>query len=656
MVVLTNPERQTLSQLCETLVPDGSSGGSRQLSDLSAADLDLAERLESALLSVSSPAELAQMRQFLRVIQIPPLNWLLSGRWSSFGEMTLAEREHLLLTWATSRIGLRRMAFQGLKRLALFIFYAALTSERPSESEAIFRYRSPEQRPPAPPSQIEPVELDQDAEIECDVVVVGSGAGGAVTAAFLAQRGLAVLVLEKGGFFAPADYHGHELQANQDLFENSGAVTTRDLGLVVLAGSALGGGTIVNWSTSLPTPLEVRRQWANEFGFQGVDGDEYEKSLQAVQERMHVDRDESPAGAHNGVLARGAQAIGVEAGAIPRNVKACQTCDFCAFGCVYGAKQDSLQTYLTDAYRAGAQLVVRAFARKVLIEDGRARGVLAEVNHQGRAHQLTVRSRAVVAAAGSIHTPLLLTRSGLTNRHIGGNLRLHPVTASFARYDEPVASWQGPPQTRLVEEWADLDGNGYGVRLEVAPAHPGLWASALPWTSGWQHKELMDSLHHLANIIVITRDRGSGRVLTGSGQRPVLSYRMSPYDSQHMLHGLLESIRIHAAAGARQIFSPHTVPLVWERGQDLNAYLGRVERIGLGPNQSSAFSAHQLGSCRVAAEPSLGALGPDGQAHEVENLFVTDGSVFPTACGVNPMIPISATAHFLSEGIFRKLD
>lgn len=653
--MLTTAERLTLTQICETLVPPGNPRAVGELTRLSAADLGLPAKLEQALLGVSSPTDLAQMRLFLHTIRVPLANWLLSGTWSSFGELDLAARERLLMTWATSRVGLRRMAFQGLKRLALFIFYASLTDEHPDLSEAIFEYRPPQERSAAPAPLIKPISIDQDRQIECDVVVVGSGAGGAVTAARLAEAGFSVLVLEKGGYFGPPDYHGRELQANQDLFENSGAVATRDLGFVVLAGCALGGGTIVNWSTSLPTPPEVRHQWQDQYGFRGVTGGRYDESLQAVQDRLHVDRQESVPNPQNLVLERGAAGLGSGAAVIPRNVDGCQSCDFCTFGCVYAAKRDSLQTYLTDAHKAGAQFAVRARAERVLIDSGAARGVIALVESNAGTTQLRVRSRAVVIAAGSIHTPLLLRRSGLKNRHIGANLRLHPVTASFALYDEPIRSWHGPPQTRLVDQWSDLDGSGYGVRLEVAPAHPGLWASALPWTSGNGHKELMGSLHHLANIIVITRDKGSGRVSTGSGDLPVLTYRLSDYDARHMMRGLLESIRIHAAAGARRIFSPHTIPLVWERGHDLAAYLNEVERMGLGANQSSAFSAHQLGSCRIAADPGLGAVDPDGQTFEVDNLFVTDGSVFPTSCGVNPMIPISATAYFLSDRILKKL-
>lgn len=135
----------------------------------------------------------------------------------------------------------------------------------------------------------------------------------------------------------------------------------------------------------------------------------------------------------------------------------------------------------------------------------------------------------------------------------------------------------------------------------------------------------------------------------------MLSYQVSPIDKKHMMRGLLESMRIHAASGAIRIYSPHTEPLIWRQGMDLDKYLGSVEDKGLGPNQSSTFSAHQLGTCRIAGDPSLGAVKPNGETYEVEGLYVADGSVFPTSCGVNPMIPISATSYFLAGRIARKL-
>jgi choline dehydrogenase-like flavoprotein len=264
-----------------------------------------------------------------------------------------------------------------------------------------------------------------------------------------------------------------------------------------------------------------------------------------------------------------------------------------------------------------------------------------------------VNAEAVVVCAGAIHTPALLLKSGLKHPQLGHNLHLHPVTAPVGIFDELVRSWQGPPQTRVMTDLSDMDGQGYGVRIEVAPAHPGLWASALPWTSGQGHKQLMTQVARMANVIVLTRDLGGGQITVNGQGWPVLDYQLAEHDLHHLKRGLKAGLAILKAAGAHTILSPHTQPSIFHQGedQDFEQYLEQVAARSVGPNQWSLFSAHQMGSCRIAGSRDLGVVRPDGRVWGVGSLFVADASVFPTASGVNPMVTIMATAHFLSQRI-----
>ncbi|MGA9533283.1 MAG: GMC family oxidoreductase, partial [Anaerolineales bacterium] len=570
--------------------------------------------------------------------------------------MMLPERTEILRGWMQSRFNVRRQAFQAVKRMALFLFYASVPAgDRVNPTWVAFDYE-----PPSPTegvdNPIQPEQITGPTQLETDVIIVGSGAAGGLMAEELTAAGLDVIVIEKGGCRTASSFDGYELEGNAELFEKGGALTTADLGMVVLAGSTLGGGTVVNWSTSLRTPDIVRQEWAQEYGFEGVDGSHYEASLSAALTRIHANPTESSPNPQNQALARGVEALGHQVQVIERNVNGCVDCSYCMFGCRYQAKQSALVTTLLAAYQRGARVLVDCRVERVRIENGRAVGVSAQFERDGRSHPVDVSAKAVVVCAGAIHTPALLLRSGLRNRNIGRHLRLHPVTAPIGIYEQPIRSWDGPPQTRLSEAWADLDGRGYGFRLEVAPAHPGLWASALPWTSGRDHKRLMAQLDRLANVIAITRDRGSGWISLDRAGDPVLNYQLDPYDAGHLRRGMEEAIRVHRAAGAIKILSPHSQPVVYERGQgSFDDYLEEVRGKSMAPNRIGLFSAHQMGSCRVASDPSHGAVRPDGQTWEVERLFVADGSVFPTACGVNPMVPILATAHFLSGAIIGQL-
>jgi choline dehydrogenase-like flavoprotein len=440
------------------------------------------------------------------------------------------------------------------------------------------------------------------------------------------------------------------------MFEKGGFAVSEDLGMMILAGSTLGGGTTVNWAAALRTPAHVLSEWASEYGVDFTDGT-FERALDVVSARLHVTEDESAPNARNAVLVRGAQALGYTVKVIPRNVKGCADCGACGFGCAHGAKQSALKTYLQDACQYNTRVAVGAHVERVLIEDETACGVEATAHTaDGRPVRLTVRARAVVAAAGALHTPALLLRSGLTNAHIGRNLHLHPSTGAFGFYREPINGWSGVMMSHYVPQFNNLDGRGYGVTLESAPGHPGLAAVALPWQHGLQHKQLMARYADLANILIITRDRDSGAIRLKRDGAPAIFYRLSKYDRAHLLRGVIEALRIHYAAGAELLAAPHHRVPIYQRDQgDFEAWLSQVASAGLPSNAFILGSAHQMSSCRMAANPARGAIAPDGETFEVRNLFVADGSALPTASGVNPMLTIMALAYIIAQQVKARL-
>jgi choline dehydrogenase-like flavoprotein len=613
----------------------------------------LAELFQEALLDITTPADRRQLRLFLLALDHWLVNGVLSGHWRSFRSLAHSDQVQVLLSWMQSRIALRRAAFQAVKRLALFLFYSWHPEDGPNPTWHAIGYQHPEEVRDSSTVKIKPMNLSREEELSTEVLIIGSGAGGSVVAAELALAGHEVLVVEKGGNESPVEVGGLELEGNAALFERRGALTTSDLGVVVLAGSTLGGGTVVNWSTSLRTPDYVRHEWAREFGFEGVDGSAYDRCLVSVEETLHIDTAESQPNGQNQVLERGGRALGFSVDTIPRNVDHCVDCSYCAFGCRYGAKQSTRRNYLVAAQRAGARLLVRTEADRLIIQRGRVVGADLTVRAGSIPQRLRVRAEAVVVSAGSIHTPALLARSGVRHPQLGHNLHLHPVTAPVGLFDEPIQSWQGPPQTRMIEDLSNPEGTGYGVRLEVAPAHPGLWASALPWSSGREHKQLMSQVDHMANIIVLARDRGSGRVRVDREGRPILEYGVDRFDAARLMVGTEAELRILRAAGASRLISPHTTPTIFEtnRGGDFEGYVAEVCRRPVRANEIGLFSAHQMGSCRIAGSRAQGVVRPDGETWSIRRLYVADASVFPTASGVNPMISIMAVAKLLSTRI-----
>ena len=264
-----------LGAVCEALIPSAPAPeGERDDAGLyarAASDLSVAQLMAEAL-GQQSPQSQADFKQLLGTLGSPVGGLLVAGRPRSLTSMPLAARQAALRRMSTHRMARLRQGFQALKRLCEATFYTAPGPDGLNPNWQAIGY-IPSPPPPSPeqaPKRIKPLAITQETTLTADAVVVGSGAGGALIAADLAAAGKSVLVLEKGGYFNEADFTGREAEMTQKLFLRQGLLSTSDLGLLVLAGSCLGGGTVVNWSTSLRTPPEVLEEWEREHGLTGV--------------------------------------------------------------------------------------------------------------------------------------------------------------------------------------------------------------------------------------------------------------------------------------------------------------------------------------------------------------------------------------------------
>ena len=631
---LTAREKAVLDALLVTIAPQG-------------CDFATASAALRVALDRTAPHRLAKLRPLLHGLGGPLLPFMLAGRFAPFTTLDLPTREQVLRAMADSPLGPLRSAFQALKRLCLFVAYAAVDDRTQNPLWPVIGYPGPRadrvvSRAPLVLSAL------QDGTIECDVAVVGSGAGGGVAAAALAGAGKKVVVLEAG---PPADAKSLT-QLESDAFANfyldSALTASTDLSVAVLAGACVGGGTTVNWCTSLRLPERIAGQWRSASG--GIDFfGELAAHYDAVSKRLGI-RTTSDHNANNAVLQRGCRALGWHTAELPRNAFACgEGCGYCGFGCAYGNKQSTAQTYLQDAVAAGAAIYANARVDRVVIERGRAIGV--DGMRAGN-RPLRVRASTVIVSAGSLRTPGILRASGMTSRHVGRHLKLHPTTSLFALFDEPIETWHGPMQTVVSDQFGDLD-DGYGAKLEAVPAHPGLAAYALPWRSQRQHAELMCGTRNAAALIVLTRDRGEGTV--GVDGRADIRYLLDRYDAGNMLTALAGLVEIVFAAGAKSVVTLHTDPLEMTRERaskaNLDAFGAELRKRGASPNRLGVFSAHQMGTCRMHRDARLGVVDERGGVHGVSGLYVADASVFPDSSGVNPMLTIMALAHRTSHGL-----
>ncbi|HEX2063868.1 MAG TPA: GMC family oxidoreductase [Acidimicrobiales bacterium] len=496
----------------------------------------------------------------------------------------------------------------------------------------------------APPKEIQTHVVDRDTTLDCDVCAVGSGAGGGTAAAVLAEAGLDVVVLEAGDYLDDEDFDGAEVDGYARLYLGAGALATADQSVGLFAGACLGGGTVVNFSTSFRLPDQIREEWARS-GVGAMTSDDYTRSEEAVWERLGVTTDRSRPSRREQLMKRGLEALGWHVDYMPRNVRGCDeaVCGYSPFGCLAGAKQSTTKTWLADAWKRGARILVRTRAERVLVERGRARGVEARTSD---GHRVTVRARAVVLAAGAIHTPAVLRRSGLENGNIGRHLRLHPVTGTAGVFDEEIRPWEGVMQAVYSDELADLHA-GYGIKLESAPLHPSVLSIYIPWRGAGHHADVMRRLPHLVPIGLLLRDSSEGEVRVGRDGEPVVRYRLNDFDVGHLRTGLAGAAHVLEAAGASCVFSAHKDWVCYEpgRGRGREGFLEAADRCGWRAGQCVYTSFHIMGSARMGASPDESACDPEGQTWEVRGLYVCDASTFPTASGVNPMIAIEAVAH-----------
>lgn len=610
----------------------------------------------------------AEFGSLLRAVESPLTNLLLSGRPVRLSRLDPAQREAYLRGWATSRLAVKRRGFQAVKRLATGLYYSQPLHDGAHPLWARIHYAPPPVAWGIPVSLVGlgPIVPPPNFELVADVCVIGSGAGGAVIAARVAEAGYRVVVLETGAWFPELAYPRTERQAQDQLFFGRGIVTTRDTALAFLAGEAVGGTTAINWMTCLPPRPEARAEWARTGGMYDIATPAFDSVIRQVSQRLNVSTSESDVNPSNDALRRGCLALGYPQGSdwdiIPRNSIGCRSrCGFCTFGCPYSARQSTLVTFLADAMRRGAKLLASTRADLVEVESGRARGVRATYHGSGRPSSVHIRAPAVVLAGGALQTPALLLHSGVKSPGIGVGLRVDPTTAMAGEFTEPVRTWEGPHQTVGVYRFQRSDPEAHGPWIEVAPAHPGLSAIALPWDGAEAHRRRMERIEFTASPIVLVRDSGEGKVNIDADGRPEFDYTLTERDRANLLRGMEETARILRAAGATRLLSLQTPPVeVGGEGRpvsesELDRFVSEVRAGGIRPSAIALFSAHPMGSARAGLDPRTSAARPTGELHGVEGVWVGDASLLPSAPGVNPMISIMALAWRTATNLIASL-
>jgi choline dehydrogenase-like flavoprotein len=482
------------------------------------------------------------------------------------------------------------------------------------------------------------------ATLEADVCVIGSGGGGSVIAARLAEAGRSVLVLERGGYNNEQDFRQTEASGGA-LYLRGGVMWSQTGQMGLLAGSTLGGGTVVNSMVCLRTPDEARQAWA-EMGVEDVAGPQFDAATDRVWERLSVNTEATHYNRNTELMVGALERLGHGHERIARNASLDDDpkfCGYCNNACQQGCKRSTLKTYLVDAAAAGSRFLVDCKAERVLVEDGRAAGVEATVTTPAGEIAVTLRAPTVVLAAGAMESPALLLRSGIGGPAVGRHLQLHPAWIVNGVYAEPVESWSGQIQSAVSFGMSHCEEDA-GFLIESLTLSPALWAAAISFAGAADHRDQMRKFAHMATWHGVSHDHGSGRVVLGPDREAVVEWALDdPVDQRVAARAHVEVARMHHDAGAEEISTFHFTPRRWRRGEDFDAYLRRLEDTSA--EEYTAYTAHQMSSCRLGADPGTSVADGRGQLHDTPGVWVGDSSALPTAPGVNPMISLMALAE-----------
>ncbi|HEY6731297.1 MAG TPA: GMC family oxidoreductase [Solirubrobacterales bacterium] len=495
---------------------------------------------------------------------------------------------------------------------------------------------------PEPAGSLGDTQVHGDGE-ECEVAIVGSGAGGAVAAAMLAEAGVDVLVLEAGDHYNRDNYPEGRLEAISELYREAGLTIAEGRPPIpVPVAKVVGGTTVINSGTCFRAPDQTLDNWRDEFGISWAK--HLDQDFAEAEDFLRVTQLDPNRMGRNGQLAmEGAAALGYSGAPIHRNAGNCVQCSSCPYGCAIDAKQGMHVSYLPRAVAAGARVRSGVEAQRVLMEGDRAVGLACSARDEhGRNRPFTVRaSRAVIAAGGALGTPELLLRSGLGGSQVGRNLHIHPACWVGARYEEEVRGWDGVMQSFAIDQWEDAQ----GVLLE-ATFTPLAFGGAWLVGTGAEHQRAMLNFGQIGSIGVQLRDTSQGRIGLANEGALRASYGLNDEDARQVVFGIARAAEIHFAAGATEVYP--NIPRVGAlKPQDLQ----RFESMRIKPSELRLEAFHPMGTARISADPRRGVCAPDGSVNGTRGLYVTDASLFPTAVGVNPMMTIIAFAKQVSRGI-----
>ncbi|KHN95132.1 long chain fatty alcohol oxidase [Metarhizium album ARSEF 1941] len=644
---------------------------------------------EDCVRSLASAPQRAKLAKILDLLGGHAGSLLLTGYWAPVTQQPTSVRQAILKSWAASRLAPLRMLAKSLVQIA----QRANSVHSPYFNEISGYSDVPRDWKPVEGYDYHFVQVPAGAgvhEITTDVVIVGSGCGGAVSAKNIAEAGHKVLVVDKGYYFPPSQLPMAQAPGAHYLYDAGGVSFSDSSSMGIVCGGSWGGGGTVNWSVCFRLQDYVREEWAAA-GLPLFTSSDFDDSMDRVWDFVGASKDGIRQNPRNQALLDGTRKLGWRGGVVEQNTAGKEHyCGQCHLGCGSAEKKGPSVSWLPAAGEAGAQFMEGFAVDRVVFADDGVTAVGVEGTWTGRddngglharedtrtQRRVLIKADKVVVSGGSLWSPVILKKSGIKNPNVGKHLHLHPVnfvSGVFGTRD--MASWEGGIITSYVDEFENLDGKGHGVKLEPTCNIPFATFTVQAWRDGVDAKLLAIKYRHIGTFIALTRDRDTGRVYPDPRNgTPRVQYDPSDFDREHTIEGVVALAKICYVTGATEIrpHLPHLEPFVPSDGGKRQAehqagkdpeftdpeFAAWIQKLRVADNKGPTvtwMSAHQMGSCRMSAGEDTGVVDMKGKVWGTNNLYVADASIFPSASGVNPMITAMALADWISRGIASEL-
>jgi len=488
-------------------------------------------------------------------------------------------------------------------------------------------------------------------ELEYDVVIIGSGAGGGAVAkelAPLAADGKRIAVLEWGPKLADDAFTGREVDMARQLYFESGGVLTKDRTLTMAYGKAYGGSTVVYTGTSLTIPEDVVARW----GVPGIEcADLQQRSAKYLDENNVHKLDESELNDNNRLFRAGCQKLGYRVQQFPINVKGCLSASLCNLGCPNGAKQGTHQVQLPAAEASGVEVITNC--RVTRVGETSCEAVVADpgfgLPSSLEPGEYRINSKIIVVCGGAINSSALMLRSGYGDRlpTLGRYLTLHPALILVGEHPHEISNFHGHPKSFYCDEFWESE----KFLLETCMYFPFVTSKNFIGF-GAEHSDLMCAFPRLQMILVLAVDPAlaSNRVLVDGDGEAVIDYTMGPTVLNSLHRSMVASAKIFFAAGARRVHAPAGVSFFIE-SKDADRVEEMIPRANVIPGKISVASAHIMGGCRMGRDASDSVTDSWGRVHGAPGLYVADSGLFPRASEINPYVTVMALADRVAEHI-----